>query len=1504
MAYTNGSPIRKMLVDEVIHPVHDYRILPKDYKLAELTQSLNQDFDADSLAMLNDASPETVFFVNDGGKHIVCSPTSTKEIQADGTIIPWVSTIDEKGEAFGIKCVFEGNVITSAKLVKMDSPYVKVAKGYMEVRTNQNPIKLTTQVMKPVEVGDTILGFEYVEEETECTLPPIEPIVHYPKSLLFTSPTPFTITTVQTETETPGWYGDGDLEVGVNGVDFTDITEINTPFTIESEFNFDLGSHALFIRGVGNSTLNNTKFKCSGNNVVLQGYLSAVLDWTEEATTIGEGAYVGVFSGSSAYTDCSGLIMPSVLSEGALAGAFSGCSNLTIAPDLPAVELYEECYAEMFSGCASLIKSPKLKAVTLEPYCYSGMFSECANLIMPPALPATTLAEGCYAGMFLGCTSLTTSPKLSAETLEPLCYQSMFNGCASLINVNSFTPTTMAQSACSSMFAGCSKLTSFPDLTCTSLAKACYAGMFQECTSLMIAPALPATTLAVECYNEMFKGCTSIGTPAALPATSYPEGCYHSMFEGCTGIVWQSGTKGTSYRIPVTGTGDAPGTNAFTDMFKGNTFVSGAGMPESGIPTVNTDYYYSDFVIFKGGEPFALTLSSQFIYSVDDGVNWTVGYDVAIPSNANNEIWVKHNPAATYNRFRFANNTTITITGDKVGIDGKLVDLVGPEIQCAYLFEGQTGLTDISKLIFPSYTRPQCYMGMFKGTSVDMPATLPATQLATNCYVSMFEDCVGISWSDKGQEYTVGVTGGDQSAVKNMFKGCSTTPTSTMPADGTPVLGETYYIEMRLFIMTSEKPFTLYAPPVHRVNHTLFEYSLDDGKTWLNLLTNTDNIQAGSLNNGSYGICFRGIGTTLYTSTGISSVYPFFQLDTSNTEKVYISGYLDALLNYKKPPTSLEPRCFCGVIGRLSSSVWINPLQKFTIDGDNFKMPNVEEVPEYAYYCAFSNYVNVQGTLILPSSKIGDYGYSRMFEDSRDTTRNNTTINAVIIKGSEFGAHAMEWMFYHCKRINSCDMNEYILSAGEKCFYYSFGYTTLLNFNENAQTTIITDNTNINISAFTYMFMNATSLQDLSNLIFIVGESNKMVFPFTSLCQGAKDLKTPFTIIGMDANTLMCENQFNRTFASTSISEPLDLPMMNLSNSCYYYMYSGCKQITYCPELPATVSKAGCYSGMFNGTSVTEGIDIKFSNISSSNKGINSMFAYTPITTMCTYKGEKQLNKNCVGENMYSYCPNLTNDSLSDYDIQDLDSYMFRGSTGITSIEGIECYISMGCFQECTGLTSVNIPNVGIDKYSFMGCTNLIEANVGRGNANAFSGCTSLKTLTINDGYNASTNLFISCEYMCNNCTSLEEVKLLGPHNYNMYNPNYAFNGCVNLKRITLAPGLKLQFYVGKYTNTANNIFEGCVSLESLPELTMYKSDPNVTALTCKNLFDSCTQIKLVGPDYPGAIPYRIPSDGTNYEEAATFANAFKGCTFDPSSLVPSDTGTIEKNTTYYYVIE
>lgn len=603
MAYTNGSPIRKMLVDEVIHPVHDYRILPKDYKLAELTQSLNQEFDADGLAILNDASPETVFFVNDDGKYIVCSPTNTKEMQADGTIIPWVSTMDEKGESFGITCVFEDNVITSAKLVKMNSPYVKVAKRYMEIEADTPEATLKANV-----TGDTLNLFSVQPAAASK-------IIHYPESVLFTSEDEFKLKLAPVDPDDPIVPTAGSIEISKDGLQWMAPVwdEANGIQLVADELNSDLNKYSVFVRS--SEYFNSNKFYTDEyiSDIEVSGLLDSL--WGGNSYDV---PYCGkLFSEFSGLYDASKLVFPKTTTDSCYSEMFMDCSELEKAPDLSTSrEVAYACYMDMFSGCTSLIEPPLLphNCDFGEESC-TRMFKDCTSLISSPTINAADIYMYACSHMFEGCTSLAVIEAINAASIQKEAFRQMFVGCASIVDASSiFIGEIQGKSNCESMFEGCTSLQKAPDIVVDTVTADCCKNMFKGCTSLVNSPKLSATVLGVSCYESMFEGCTSLISTPKLPAVNMKQNCYKSMFKGCTSlkepaylptlvahavdmlgscesmfegcskIKWNA-TTGKPYEIRTIGVG--------ADSFTTNMFKDNSGdIPEgTGKPIPNTVYY-------------------------------------------------------------------------------------------------------------------------------------------------------------------------------------------------------------------------------------------------------------------------------------------------------------------------------------------------------------------------------------------------------------------------------------------------------------------------------------------------------------------------------------------------------------------------------------------------------------------------------------------------------------------------------------------------------------------------------------------------------------------------------------------------------------------------------------------------------------------------------------------------------------------------------------------------
>lgn len=271
--------------------------------------------------------------------------------------------------------------------------------------------------------------------------------------------------------------------------------------------------------------------------VTCQGDIRTLVDYEVYETVNTKNArFCNFFNG------CKSLIsapeLPATdLADYCYAGMFQDCSALVNAPELPATDLADYCYDGMFHNCSALTNAPDLPATNLASHCYAYMFYSCSNLTGVPELPAASLADYCYFNMFANCVKLTVAPELPATDLADYCYAQMFDSCFKLATVQTSLPAkTLATGCYLGMFGQCSVLTAVPELPAMTLASKCYSSMFQNCKMLTTAPTLPATTLANECYSNMFGGCRMLSVAPELPAKVLTPSCYAQMFYNCTSL--------------------------------------------------------------------------------------------------------------------------------------------------------------------------------------------------------------------------------------------------------------------------------------------------------------------------------------------------------------------------------------------------------------------------------------------------------------------------------------------------------------------------------------------------------------------------------------------------------------------------------------------------------------------------------------------------------------------------------------------------------------------------------------------------------------------------------------------------------------------------------------------------------------------------------------------------------------------------------------------------------
>ncbi len=165
---------------------------------------------------------------------------------------------------------------------------------------------------------------------------------------------------------------------------------------------------------------------------------------------------------------------------------------------------------------------------------------------------------------------------------------------------------------------------------------------------------------------------------------------------------------------------------------------------------------------------------------------------------------------------------------------------------------------------------------------------------------------------------------------------------------------------------------------------------------------------------------------------------------------------------------------------------------------------------------------------------------------------------------------------------------------------------------------------------------------------------------------------------------------------------------------------------------------------------------------------------------------------------------------------------------------GTKC-IADSAFSGCTSLKSITIPDsvTSIDGDVFRNCVSLesitIPDSVTSIGDSVFQGCTSLESITIPDSV---ANIGSSAFY---NCTSLESITI--PDSVTSIG-DYAFEGCTSLKSVTIPDSVKSIDY---------SAFRGCTSLESVI------IGDGVTSIY-SNTFYNCTSLESI------AIPDSVTS--------------------------------------------
>ena len=302
-------------------------------------------------------------------------------------------------------------------------------------------------------------------------------------------------------------------------------------------------------------------------------------------------------------------------------------------------------------------------------------------------------------------------------------------------------------------------------------------------------------------------------------------------------------------------------------------------------------------------------------------------------------------------------------------------------------------------------------------------------------------------------------------------------------------------------------------------------------------------------------------------------------------------------------------------------------------------------------------------------------------------------------------------------------------------------------------------------------------------------------------------------------HNLIHNNLFEQMFKGTRIvnAKNLILPILILTDRCYYEMFHGCTSLITAPKLPATTLADYCYYEMFNNCTslvtapvlpATTLADYCYSGMFYNCRSLTTAPEKLPATTLADY---------CYYF-MFRYCYNLVS-VPEELPATTLANYcyngMFSGCTSLTTAPELpattlasECYRYM--FSECRSLTTApELPATTLAHECYYGmfsdCSSLTMAPELPATTlssycyyGMFSGCTSLTTAP---ELPATTLTDYCYNGMFYDCTSLNYIKCYIMNNLNNATINWLSNKYIvdNINKIFVKP----------YNSTFDNIPSG-----------------------------------------------------------------------------------------------
>ena len=283
----------------------------------------------------------------------------------------------------------------------------------------------------------------------------------------------------------------------------------------------------------------------------------------------------------------------------------------------------------------------------------------------------------------------------------------------------------------------------------------------------------------------------------------------------------------------------------------------------------------------------------------------------------------------------------------------------------------------------------------------------------------------------------------------------------------------------------------------------------------------------------------------------------------------------------------------------------------------------------------------------------------------------------------------------------------------------------------------------------------------------------------------------------------------------------LDLSSFNTKNvSNMYIMFGYCSSLKSIDVSSFNTEKVTWMESMFTGCSSLTSLDVSGFN-TRNVRDMSDMFNGCSGLSSLDLSGFDMSSATDI-EGMFSGCTNLTNLILGNFNTENVKNmgYMFVNCKSLTSLDlstinTKNATTMYNMFYGCTGLTNLDLSKFNTESLNSMG--------------NMFSGCTGLTNIDLS-GFNTEKVQYLMG--MFQNCTNLKCVDLSGWNTQNVTSTDAnssakdygMFSGCSSLVTIYVGEGWNMS----KVTNSSR-MFKDCISLVG-GDGTKY--DPNYTDKT------------------------------------------------------------------------